>query len=62
LSEQRAKPQNADLLNALYERAIAEYASKRWDAASNGSDAQLEDLENALRSFWCGYIDSVVRV
>jgi hypothetical protein len=63
MSEQRAKPPNAMLLNLLYDRVISDFASRRWEALVNHSDPQLvEELENALRLFWCDYIDHVVGV
>lgn len=63
MSEKRAKPPNPMLLNALYDRVISDFAGRRWDALVNHSDPQLiDELENALRFFWCSYIDHAVSI
>ena len=40
------------MLQALYERAIAEADKRRWNGEANA--------EAALRSFWAGYLDVLV--
>ena len=42
------------MLQALYERAIAEADRRRWNGEANA--------EVALRSFWAGYLDVLVSV
>ncbi|KAF8584488.1 hypothetical protein K439DRAFT_1633508 [Ramaria rubella] len=60
LSERRAKMPNNMLLRALHERAISDFASRRWNALISDSDSQtVAYLENALRSLWCSYVDSL---
>lgn len=46
------------LINTLYERAIADFAKRRWSALLNNSDSLiLQELEDTLRYFWYNYID-----
>ncbi|GJE88539.1 RNA-binding protein Prp24 [Phanerochaete sordida] len=50
-SERKAKKPDLFVLNALYERAIAEADKRRFAGEANA--------ENALRTFWLGYIDTL---
>ena len=51
-SEKRAKQLDLFVLKGLYERAVAEADKRRFDGDLNA--------ENALRTFWVGYIDTLV--
>ena len=63
MSEQRTKPANRSLLNTLYDRITSDLASRRWQGLVDGLDQKsIDELEDALRSFWCSYIDYVVSV
>lgn len=53
MAERRKKP-NLFVMQGLYERAITEADKRRW-AGEAGA-------EQALRSFWAGYLDFIVRV
>jgi len=60
-SEGKVKVPNHTLINALYERAIADFASRRWQALVDNADAEkVKELEQTLRYFWCEYVDSLV--
>ena len=52
-SEKRAKKPDLFVLGGLYERAIAEADKRRFEGDATG--------ENALRTFWVGYLDTLVR-
>ena len=52
LHERRAKYVDVLLMSTIYERAIAE-AAKRLFKEEAGA-------ELALRTFWCGYLDTLV--
>ncbi|KAG7088241.1 hypothetical protein E1B28_012255 [Marasmius oreades] len=49
--ERRAKNVDLLLMSTLYERAIAEGAKRRFHEEAGA--------ESALRSFWCGYLDTL---
>lgn len=49
-SEQRPRQVDEFILTGLFERAIAEAARRRW----SGDTA----AEEALRTFWIGYLDA----
>ena len=51
--ERKAKKPDMFLLKALYERAITEADKRRFAGEANA--------EEALRSFWTGYLDLLVR-
>lgn len=51
-AERRKKP-DLFVLKTVYERAIAEAQKRRWAGESSAEDA--------LRSFWTGYVDFLVR-
>ncbi len=52
-SEKRLKNPNLLILKGLYERAITEADKRRFAGEANA--------EEALRSFWAGYVDFLVR-
>ncbi|KIJ45650.1 hypothetical protein M422DRAFT_29753 [Sphaerobolus stellatus SS14] len=59
-SELRQRKQNFVLINALYERAIADFASRRWRSVVENADAQvIKTAEDDLRYFWCSYLDTL---
>jgi hypothetical protein len=48
------------LISALYERAIEDFAKRRWEVLLREPQSQaMGDLENNLRFFWGSYIDSM---
>lgn len=51
--ERRSKTPDTFILTALYERAIAEADKRRF--------ANEPNAEEALRTFWHGYMDFLVR-
>ena len=51
-SEKRAKKPDFFILNTLYERAITEADKRRFEGDPGA--------ETALRSFWTGYLDTLV--
>ncbi len=51
--ERRPKKPDMFVLTALYERAITEADKRRWGGEENA--------ESALRTFWDGYLDLLVR-
>ena len=53
-SEKRPKKPDLFVLKGLYERAIAEADKRRFIGEANA--------EEALRSFWTGYVDLLVRL
>jgi squamous cell carcinoma antigen recognized by T-cells 3 len=50
--ERRARQPDLSMMSGVYERAIAEAARRRFNEESGA--------EEALRSFWTGYIDALV--
>lgn len=51
--ERKGKSPDVFIVRGLYERAIAEAEKRRF--------ASEENTEQALRTFWLGYIDFLVR-
>ncbi len=52
-AERRARHPDLFVITTLYERAITEAAQRRYDGELGA--------EAALRSFWVGYLDALVR-
>lgn len=62
MSEQRAKSSNNILLSFLYERAITDFASRRWDTliSSAGDSSGIDEIQGILVFFWGEYLNAVV--
>ncbi|KAF8527992.1 hypothetical protein BU17DRAFT_38620 [Hysterangium stoloniferum] len=59
-SERRVKAPSVMLISALHERAIEDFAKRRWEALLRDSEAEVKKaLENDLRFFWSSYINSM---
>lgn len=62
MSEQKAKSSNNILLSSLYERAIADFASRRWETLINSTRdfSTIDETQGALVFFWSEYLNAVV--
>ncbi|GJJ09530.1 hypothetical protein Clacol_003753 [Clathrus columnatus] len=51
-TEQRAKSSNDLLLNSLYERAISDFANRRWEALLDSTDSSKRRQDNPENEYW----------